>query len=115
MDFQDVTYWKSAKDTGESSFYKAMRYLPHKKGRLNKKFARNCVLSAERGLNTETKQFKASRGVDGSPMEKLLVSVNMRGSFARGMVTVLGYGIQTWSGGALSYVYDYLHTFSLAN
>ena len=52
----------------------------------------------------EKKQFKASSEVAGSPMKKLLVSVNMRGSFAQGMVTNLGYGIQTWSVCALSYV-----------
>jgi hypothetical protein len=46
-------------------------------------------LSAERGLNTENEKFKASRVVTGSPKKKHLVSVNMRGSFARGMVTFL--------------------------
>jgi len=60
----------------------------------------------------EKKQFKASSEVAGSPMKKLLVSVNMRGSFAQGMVTNLGYGIQTWSVCALSYVCDDLHNFS---
>ena len=61
----------------------------------------------------ETKQFKASRMVNGSPMKKNLVSINMRGTFARGMVTILGYGIQSWSVCALRYVCYDLHTFFL--
>jgi hypothetical protein len=61
----------------------------------------------------EKKQFKAWRVVAGSPMKKRLVSFNMGEGFARGMVTTLGYGIQTWSVCALSYVCDDLHTFFL--
>jgi hypothetical protein len=63
----------------------------------------------------ETKQFKSSREVTGSPKKKHLVSFNTRGSFARGMVTILGYGIQTWSVCGLSNVCSDLHTFFLAN
>jgi len=55
-------------------------------------------------------RFKGAPTV--SPKKKHLVSVNMRGTFARGMVTILGYGIQTSSARALRYICDDLHTFS---
>jgi hypothetical protein len=72
-------------------------------------------LCTETGLNTETKNFKASCEVTISPKKKLLVSMNMTGSFARGIVKILGYGTQTWSVRALSYVCDDLHTFLPTN
>jgi hypothetical protein len=41
--------------------------------------------------------------------------MNMRGSFARGIVNILGYGLQTWSVRALSYICEDLRTFLPAN
>jgi hypothetical protein len=72
-------------------------------------------LCTARGLNTEKKNFKASREVTVSPNKNLLMSMNMRGSCARGIVKILGYAIHTWSVHALSYVCDDLHTFLPTN